>query len=153
MSTDQPSNAALAHYGVKGMRWGITKKSSGSGGSASSGKRLQTKVVQKESQDHKTAQKLKLKSLSSMSNKEIQELNRRLQLEKSYRELNPSTSAFKKGKKVGDDILNAGKKSQQVYNLVTSPMGKAIASAVTMAAVTVATRGVYRPSSGMTILR
>lgn len=114
----------LAHYGVKGMKWGKR-------GAASKGK---LKITIHESEDHKSAQKLKTKKLSQMSNKEIQDLNRRLQLEKTYKELNKTDSAFKKGKKFVDEINTAGTKAQQLYNLANSPMAKAAAEAVRMAA-------------------
>lgn len=62
----------LKHWGVRGMRWGIRKRRSGS---------------ENDSEDHKTVQVIKTKRLSEMSNDELKKLTARLNLEKQYKDL------------------------------------------------------------------
>ena len=82
----------LYHFGVKGMRWGVRKASpSGSG----------TKSY-KSSRDYNAANRLRRKAkgsgTKSLTNKEMKMLNTRLELEKKYNQLNPST--LNKGQRV-----------------------------------------------------
>ena len=75
----------LAHYGKKGMKWGV---------------RNSPARAKEHSSDSATARKThakaKKKGSTSLSNDELEFLNRRLQLEKKYSDLNPDTAA--KGK-------------------------------------------------------
>ena len=82
----------LYHFGVKGMRWGVRKaRSSGSG----------TKSY-KPSRDYNAANRLRRKAkqsgAKSLTNKEMKMVNTRLELEKKYNALNPST--LNKGQRV-----------------------------------------------------
>ena len=82
----------LYHFGVKGMRWGVRKASpSGSG----------TKSY-KSSRDYNAANRLRRKAkqsgAKSLTNKEMKMVNTRLELEKKYNQLNPSS--LEKGRKV-----------------------------------------------------
>ena len=62
----------LFHYGIKGMRWGIVRKR-GKDGRVSS--------------DAAEAYKLKGKKISELSNQELQQLNTRMQLERTQKDL------------------------------------------------------------------
>lgn len=75
----------LYHYGVKGMKWGVRKDRSKSSGS--SRKKRETYGWSK---DAKRANSIKKKSVKQMTNKELQTLNKRMELEKNYSRLNPS---------------------------------------------------------------
>lgn len=70
----------LYHYGVKGMKWGVRK-------SRSSFRKNKTKGWSKEA---KEADRIKKKSVHQMTNKELQTLNKRMELENSYKRLNPN---------------------------------------------------------------
>ena len=72
----------LYHYGVLGMKWGV---------------RRSRKSRATWHEDAKTARELRKKSVNEMSNAELKKLNERSQLERQYRDLNPST--VKKGMK------------------------------------------------------
>lgn len=72
----------LYHYGVKGMKWGVRKSRSSSGK-----KRSKTYGWSK---DAKRANNLKRKSVHQMTNAELKELNKRMELENNYKRLNPS---------------------------------------------------------------
>lgn len=114
----KPSAAVLAHYGVKGMRWGFRKRSDGSV--------VRTGRTAKTSEDHDTAQTLKKKRVSEMSNSELRQLNERMQLERTYSQLIGSQkSKVDRGNKVAKDLLSVAKTAQEAYNVVNSPAGKA----------------------------
>lgn len=90
VSTEVPVEN-LYHYGVLGMKWGVRKGSKSSARSAN------------ESKDYKTSRKLKGKKISEMSNDELRTLNSRMQLERQYKDLNPSSTS--KGRKIVSQIL------------------------------------------------
>lgn len=78
----------LAHYGKKGMRWGVRK--SGSRGSSK-----------------KTAKRTTYqKSPSKLSDAELQRRVRRLETEKRYLELNNATKTTSSGKKAVNKVLS-----------------------------------------------
>ena len=74
----------IKHVGVLGMRWGRRK-----------GRSL--------SEDHKAVSSLRKKKAYELSNDEIRKVNTRRQLEKQFKDLNPST--IDKGKKAVNDVL------------------------------------------------
>lgn len=115
----------LAHFGVKGMRWGVRRDGS------STGKRSKSKSDSSESKDSKRSSKLRKKKASEMSNDELKELTRRLQLEKQLRDLTPQTNRYQQGKKVVNEAVWMANTASQVYNFVNSPVGKLLREAVT----------------------
>lgn len=84
----------LQHYGVKGMRWGIRKAETRSGG-----RRRQM------SEDARAVKELKKKKLSQMSNAELRKFNERVQLEQQYSKLKPGV--VKKGMQVATTVAAA----------------------------------------------
>lgn len=76
----------LYHYGVLGMKWGVRRNRSRSGGSRR--KRFM-------SDDAREASAIKKKKVNQMSNAELKKLNERKRLEQEYSRLNPN--AAKKG--------------------------------------------------------
>lgn len=103
----------LAHYGVKGMRWGVKK----------------TTTSHPDSSDHKTAQSIKLKGRQSgtraLSNKEIQDYMARLNLEKQFRSTTPSgkITAF-------ISQLLGGVGRQQITTVANAQASRGIAAAL-----------------------
>lgn len=110
------TNEWLAHYGVPGMKWGKHKSS----GEA-------TRVLNP-SKDHTEAQSLKTKHVSEMNNDELRKLTARMQLEKQYRDLTPSTVS--KGKKHVDTILSSADKANKIVKFIDSPAGKLIGKGI-----------------------
>ncbi|AWN03256.1 hypothetical protein PBI_CAMILLE_9 [Microbacterium phage Camille] len=112
----------LKHYGVKGMKWGVVRQRGANG-------RVTGRVV---SEDHVNSRILKGKKTSEMSNRELKELNNRLQLEKTNRELQSrgALQKIKVGTSVAGTILAVGTTITTAYNFVNSPAGKAVISAV-----------------------
>lgn len=82
------NNNEMYHWGIKGMKWGVRKKRVSS---------------ENESDDHKQAQTLQKKHISEMSNKELESLNRRLQLEQTYSNLTRKDHSA--ARKFATDIL------------------------------------------------
>lgn len=94
----------VIHAGIKGMRWGVRKKS----------------------EDAAAAGGLKKKGLKSMTNKELETYLKRADLEKRYREHNPSKT--KKAKERVKKLL--GKKVEEILDTaIKIALEKAIAAA------------------------
>jgi hypothetical protein len=117
------SEEFLAHYGVPGMKWGKHNKSK------------EPARVLNPSKDHSEAQGLKKKHVSEMNNDELRKLTARMQLEKQYKDLTPST--VNKGKKQVDAILSSADKANKIVKFIDSPAAKLIGKGI-MAAVAVA---------------
>lgn len=102
----------LAHYGVKGMKWGRRKSDSSGGDSKSSkkdGKRPTT------SQDAKKAKGLQKsvdnKGVGHLSNKELQDVITRMELQQKYDKLSKKGSRVESGKNFIADILSDAAKN------------------------------------------
>lgn len=104
----------LYHFGVKGMRWGARKDRTKTG----------RKKRSQGSGDYQRSRKLKRRSLKNLSNKQLEQLNRRLELEQNYKRLNPSTA--KKGYKVVQTLVGVGGTAMTAYKLASSPAVKAL---------------------------
>lgn len=79
---------SLIHYGIKGMKWGVRRYQNSDGTYTDEGKRRRNY-----SSDYTSTQSLRKKSYKELSNSELKELNRRLNLESEYKRLNASTSS------------------------------------------------------------
>ena len=104
----------LFHYGVKGMKWGVRKRS---------------QSVDKGSDDFKRAKAIGKKRVHEMSNAELKALNERKNLETNYKRL--SHNKAQKGEAAVKKVLGAAAMGVSVYNLVKSPAGKAGIAAAT----------------------
>lgn len=124
----------LAHYGIPGMKWGKHKAST-----------TAVKVPVNTSADHKAVKELRQKQVSEMSNAELRTLTARLQLEKQYKDLTPST--VNKGKKYVDTFLTSTDKANKIVKFVESPAGKLIGKAAAAAAAA-AVAGVAGQAAG-----
>lgn len=116
----------FAHYGVKGMRWGVRRRADGT--VERTGKRMK-------SEDYTTSREIMKKRPYEMSNSELKKLNERLQLEQTYAQLSQKNNVGKvrKGENYVKTATSLGKTASEVYNLVNSPAGKAAAAAVKVA--------------------
>ena len=105
----------LVHYGVKGMKWGVRKDGKpqghqyGKAGTKWRKRRADKKArkVRKVSSDYAEAKKLQKKDPASLSNDELQGLNRRLQLETQYKQLTATQAKQTKEAKFGKKALSA----------------------------------------------
>lgn len=89
----------LKHVGIPGMKWGRRKST----GTKPAGELLKNKVT-KNSDDVKKVGELRKKQIDEMSNEELSRVIKRMELQKRYKELNPSN--VDKGKKAAKDIMS-----------------------------------------------
>ena len=133
------SGDALAHHGIRGMKWGVRRFQNKDGSLTAAGKKRRDKL---ESELEKLGGKKGSseggsgkKSISEMTNKELQEHTNRMQLEKNYYEAQRNLAnamppkPVSKGQKIAEKFLNeaivpaatsAGK------NLMDKAMNKAL---------------------------
>jgi hypothetical protein len=115
----------LAHFGVKGMKWGV-RKSSG-GGSSSAAPKPKPKVSEDAAAAKAAKAKAKTHSTDALSNKELQHLVNRMNLEQQYGRLkkgNPNP-----GVKFARELL-VGVGKQQAIKLANDAVSKQIAVAI-----------------------
>lgn len=111
----------LEHFGIRGMRWGVRRKRGADG-----------TVEGLVSDDAQRATVLKTvastKGTRALSNKDLQDLNARLNLEQQYSKLTSpeSQSVMKKGQSFFKKTLGVAKTAQEVYNVVNSPVMTAL---------------------------
>lgn len=133
----------LEHHGVKGMKWGVRKASSVSVPSG------QTSVAQKvpggrvevhgghEVPAHSDAMRaLVAKKIAensgthALSNKELQDVVTRMNLEQQYSRLAKQKTTVERGHNAVKKVLGVANTATQVYNFVNSPAGKALMGAL-----------------------
>jgi len=108
----------LKHFGILGMRWGVRRERGPDGRVGKS----------QGSGDYQKAQKLKNRGMKNLSTKELQDLTKRMQLEKQYKELNPNTVA--QGKKIVKGVVAAGTTVASAYALTKTPLGQTVIGAI-----------------------
>ena len=116
----------IYHSGVKGMKWGVRRYQNKDGSLTPAGKKRYSNW----SDDAKTAESIKKKSVNEMSNAELKKVNERIRLEQEYDRLNPGT--IKKGiavaatiagglgtivalKNNGTQVINMGKSAVDAF--------------------------------------
>jgi predicted RNA-binding protein with PUA domain len=107
----QEAEEFIQHYGVQGMKWGVR-------GRRRSAPRL--------SSDYKKTVPLRNRKTRELSNKQIQTVNHRVNLEQNYNRLNPNKVA--RGERVVKDLLAIAGTAGAVYTLAKSPHGQAAIS-------------------------
>lgn len=125
---DNPRDYELAHYGIKGMKWGIRRKT-GSDGLVE--KSSEPKEFSEDAAKAKSSgEKARTKGVQSLSNYELRQLNDRLNLEANYSRLTssgtPESSAAKRGAQVYKGLKKAVEIGNEVYKAYNSPAVKLI---------------------------
>ncbi len=96
----------LQHHGIQGMRWGIRRYQNKDGTLTQAGKkRHENRSDNVESHEDFMKAHTK-KDVRLMSDKELRERLNRIQMEKQYKDLSPSTVG--QGKKYLDKVIKAG---------------------------------------------
>ena len=128
--TQQAQDLELFHFGVKGMKWGVRRKDRDGdgqvdGGNSSSSSSPPPSRPLKGSQDYEEARRISRKPVQEMSNKELQRLTQRMQLEQQYSNLTRQNSPqVKQGKSEAEQILNAFNTANKAIAMWNSPAGK-----------------------------
>lgn len=110
----------LAHYGVKGMKWGRRKSDLGSLAPPSED---YTRVAGQRAV-------AKTSGTRALSNKDLQEVITRMNLEQSYSRLNPKSNPVKNGQNFVKEGLAIFGTVSALYGAVNSPLGKAMRTAL-----------------------
>lgn len=144
---------AIEHHGIKGMKWGVrrTKVELQSKGVTLDGERsvvtlhpttgkvvsaspnLRSKPTDDAVAASLTKARIKTQSLDVVSNKELQHLVNRMNLEQQYARL--STSAVSDGQRRVKNILAVGNTANEIMKFKNSPAGKSMAVAFKAAKV------------------
>lgn len=98
----------LAHYGKKGMKWGVRKRRS-----------------VKPSPDYKQVKKLREKKIPELSNEQLRTINNRLNLERSYRQLKWDSTTVKRGQSHVNEVLAVVATVSSIIAISQTPAGKA----------------------------
>jgi len=106
---------SLAHYGVKGMQWGVRRQRSANG------------RVTKSSSDFKSTKDLRKRPSHTLSNMQLKQINERMQLESKYSQMNPSKVA--KGHAVVKSVIAAAGTVTAANKLMSSAAGMARSNA------------------------
>ena len=122
-------NAFLEHHGVKGMKWGQRKGP----------KRQSTEAKERD----KVRKKRREHGVDALTNREIANHNKRVNLEKSYRTLDPT--AIAKGAALVGAGLALGKTANSIASFVKSPAGQALAKSLGKSAAEAAKGGKIGP--------
>lgn len=118
----------IAHYGVKGMKWGVRKQrptSSGKRKGKTNARRIYEKISGKKDAQKKpkTTSSPRKKRASEMSDEELRSVINRMQMERTYAQL--TSKEVSKGRKFVNDVLyNSAKATATTYT--TKAMTKAI---------------------------
>lgn len=105
------ASSFLSHYGVKGMRWGKRKATTG-------------KSKEAASEDHVKVEELRKKPTPALTNQQLTAINKRLQLEQTYNELSGKKGTIMKGNRKAKQYMEVANTAQSMYNFATSPMVK-----------------------------
>lgn len=118
------SEDELAHYGKKGMKWGVVRERGKDG--------LVVGKAHGVSEDHKVSRELAAKTQSQMSNAELKKVNERLQLERTNKDLQSrgSLQKIKQGTAIAGTILAAAGTINTAIQFARSPAGQAVINGV-----------------------
>ncbi len=119
----------LAHFGVKGQRWGVRKDRKGSGISAEE-RELKT-MARRDA--IKRSPKLLYKYRNQFTKEELQEAVGKLKLEREIRSLKKADITI--GAEYADAFLSYAKVANTAYTLYSSPLGNAMAKKLNLPVV------------------
>lgn len=113
----------LAHYGVKGMKWGVRR---GRKVTARFGGK-KTAEFRPASPDHAQAARLAKKKVHELSNDDIRALKTRLSLERDLKSVSPST--IDRGTREAERVLKIAGLGTRAWNVAKHPATQATVAA------------------------
>lgn len=135
----------IEHHGVKGMKWGVRKEESGGGS------KPKTTVKPRLSEDARKAVAVSNKiekhgGTHALSNKEMEHLLNRMNLEQRYHKMTTpdSVDVIKVGQDKANQILNTIATGQKLNKVVLTPTAKAVAKWL-------ATKGAKKAAAGVAL--
>lgn len=125
-----PDNS-LAHHGVKGMKWGVTASPS-----ARKKKKMET-ASDDVKQVNASKDKIKeAKGVHALSNKELQSVVTRMNLERQYSQLiGKEKKVFDRGHDKVKKLIGPSETYSKAFNFANSDAGKALANALVKVAL------------------
>lgn len=106
----------LAHYGIKGMKWGRRRYQNKDGSLTAAGRK-------RYSQDYADTAPLRKKRAEQLSDADLKRLNKRMNLESEYKRLNPQ--GLDRYKKIAQEILSVAGTIGGLYAITKSPYAQA----------------------------
>jgi len=137
MSMNEPLSKMLSHHGIKGMRWGVRRSNAQLASTSEDKTRALATATQIKSNRGSTA---------SVSNKELQHLLNRMNLEQQHSKMVANQTQLAKGNKAIKKFLETGKTLKELDSFLGGSaqknigkslaklLAKAIAKPVTVAA-------------------
>ena len=129
MHSDNPEDYELAHYGIKGMKWGIRRKTN-SDGLVIKGSAPEREYSPDASKAKSSGEKARSKGVQSLSNDELRQLNDRLNLETNYARLtsygSPESNAVNRGAQDYNGVKKAIEIGNDVFRMYNSPVVKLV---------------------------
>lgn len=111
-----PEDTYLAHFGVKGMKWGVRRSREERAAAAEDAVRAR-----------QTQAKINKGGVASVESKDLQDLINRMRLEQDYARLKGSeTSKLDSGHNKVKKLVDLAKTAQEVHKVATSPFGRAL---------------------------
>lgn len=123
------SEEFLAHYGVKGMKWGVRKDRTSVKGSRKRHKAPKEGPSSDSVKARTNLNRAKRSGVSALSNNDLQALNNRLQLERTFNSLKPPGTGTQV-LSVTKELLSMGKTANEAMAFANSPAGKTIAASL-----------------------
>lgn len=116
MDTHEKVNEILEHHGVKGMHWGIRRSKD----------QLARKTPSRTSSDFKKTQEFRKRHASTLSNKQLKDVNERLNLEANFNRNRVSTiDKIERGNKKVKTILGVATTVATINQLSNNSLSKA----------------------------
>jgi hypothetical protein len=131
------------HHGILGMQWGVRRYRDSSTGRVIPGKKIPSGKAEQlrkkggstpttSSEDFERSRELKTRGSKSLSNSELKELNNRLQMERSYRDL--SRADVTRGIEIVKTVTAVGTAVTSLYALSKTPLVQDVAKVIKVAA-------------------